>query len=124
MNLYKLLDVFFLVFHLGLVLFILTGWLWQRTRPWHFAVVLLTLASWFLLGLRFGIGYCPLTDWHFQVLRKMGETNLPGSYISYLITRYTGIIVSQMLADIVTAGAAFGALGASLKCMFFQKKST
>ncbi len=119
---YKLLDLFFLIFHLFLVMFVLTGWIWRRTRPWHFAVVLLTLGSWFLLGLRYGIGYCPLTDWHFQVLRNLGETNLPNSYISYIITRFTGTTVPQDLVDIVTAGAAFGALGASVKMMFFSKK--
>ena len=123
-NTYKILDVFFLIFHLGLVLFILTGWIWRTTRRWHLAVVLLTLASWFLLGLKHGIGYCPLTDWHFQVLKKLGETNLPSSYISYIITRFTGITVSQKLVDIVTAVAAFGALGASVKVMFFSKNKT
>lgn len=121
MNLYKLLDVFFLILHLGLVLFILTGWMWRRTRRWHLAAVLLTLASWFLLGLKYGMGYCPLTDWHFQVLRKLGETNLPNSYISYIITRFTGMSVSQKPVDIITTGAAFAALGASVTMMFFQK---
>lgn len=121
MNIYKLLDAFFLIFHLGLVLFILTGWMWRRTRRWHLAAVLLTLASWFLLGLKYGMGYCPLTDWHFQVLRKLGEANLPNSYISYIITRFTGMSVSQKLVDIITAGAAFTALGASVTMMFFQK---
>lgn len=120
---YKLLDLFFLVFHLLLVIFVLTGWIWKKTRPWHLAIVLLTLASWFILGLKYGIGYCPLTDWHFQVLRNLGETNLPSSYISYIITRFTGMTVSQRLVDIVTAGAAFGALGASLKMMFFKRRN-
>jgi len=120
MNFYKLLDLFFLVFHLILVIFVLTGWIWKRTRTLHLAIVLLTLASWFILGLKYGIGYCPLTDWHFQVLRNLGETNLPNSYISYIIARFTGMTVSHRLVDIVTAGAAFGALGASLMIMFLK----
>lgn len=123
MYLYKFLDLFFLVFHLLLVMFVLTGWIWNKTRPWHLAVVLLTLASWFILGLRYGIGYCPLTDWHFQVLRELGKTNLPNSYISYIITRFTGMEVPERLVDIVTAGAAFGALAASVKMMFFRKRA-
>ena len=123
MYLYKFLDLFFLVFHLLLVMFVLTGWIWNKTRPWHLAVVLLTLASWFILGLRYGIGYCPLTDWHFQVLRELGKPNLPSSYISYIITRFTGMEVPERLVDIVTAGAAFGALAASVKMMFFRKRA-
>lgn len=123
MYLYKFLDLFFLVFHLLLVMFVLTGWIWNKTRPWHLAVVLLTLASWFILGLRYGIGYCPLTDWHFQVLRELGKTNLPSSYISYIISRFTGMAVPEKLVDIITAGAALGALAASLKIMFLRKRT-
>ena len=58
-----------------------------------YGTVTLTLTgiSWFGLGLFYGIGYCPLTDWHFNILEKMGKTDLPDSYISYLLMRFTGI---------------------------------
>ncbi len=121
MHLYKLLDYFFLVFHLLLVLFVLTGWIWRRTRPWHLAAVLLTLASWFILGIKYGIGYCPLTDWHFQVLRNLGETNLPNSYISYIILRFLGLEVAQNTVDIITVLAAIFALIASLTSKYYHK---
>ncbi len=112
---YKFLDVFLLVFHLALVVFVLFGWIWRKTRPWNLAVILLTLASWFLLGLFYGIGYCPLTDWHWQVLRKLGETGMPPSYISYLVQRITGFTPAQNLVDAITLLGALAALAASLK---------
>ena len=112
--LYKFLDIFLLVFHLALVVFVLLGWVWRKTRPWNLAVILLTLASWFILGLFYGIGYCPLTDWHWQVLRQLGETGMPTSYISYLVQRFTGFTPAQDLVDALTLLGALAALAASL----------
>lgn len=111
---YKVLDIFFLVFHLLLVLFVLFGWIWRKTRRWNLIVILLTLVSWFLLGLKYGIGYCPLTDWHWQVLHKMGETGMPTSYISYLVLRFTGYTPPQTMVDAITLLGAVAALIASL----------
>lgn len=111
---YKSLDIFFLFFHLMLVLFVLFGWVWRKARPWNLVVILLTLASWFLLGLKYGIGYCPLTDWHFQVLRKMGETGMPSSYISYVVLRFTSYLPSQTLVDVLTLLGALAALVVSV----------
>ena len=125
MMLYNFLDVFLLVFHLVLVVFVLFGWIWRKTRPWNLAVILLTLASWFILGLFYGIGYCPLTDWHWQVLRKLGETGMPTSYISYLVKRFTGFTPAQDLVDAITLLGALAALAVSLTLNIrdFKKKA-
>lgn len=98
----QFIDVFFVVFHSALILFNLFGWIVPRLRKAHLACVLLTGGSWFILGLFYGIGYCPLTDWHWQVLRKMGETGLPASYVQYILERITGISVSARTADLAT----------------------
>jgi len=87
----KLLDFFFIVFHSLLILFNLFGWVFRKTRVLNLVTLTLTGISWFGLGLFYGIGYCPLTDWHFNILEKMGKTDLPDSYISYLLMRFTGI---------------------------------
>ncbi len=87
----KLLDFFFIVFHSLLILFNLFGWIFRKTRVLNLVTLTLTGISWFGLGLFYGIGYCPLTDWHFNILEKMGKTDLPDSYISYLLMRFTGI---------------------------------
>ena len=61
------LDVLLTVFHLTLTLFNLTGWILKKTRKLHLVVLMVTAASWFVLGIWYGWGYCPLTDWHWQV---------------------------------------------------------
>lgn len=110
----RILDVFFTLFHTCLVLFILGGWIWKKTRRLNLAVILLTALSWLVLGIFYGLGYCPLTDWHFNVLEKLGYEQLPTSYISFLIIRLTGFRPDQELVDVVTAGGLIFALCASL----------
>jgi len=90
-HLLTILDGFFLVFHGTWVLFILTGWIHRRTRIAHLAVCAATALSWVGLGIFYGFGYCPFTEWHWQVLHAQGETGLPRSYLVYLLQRFAGI---------------------------------
>jgi hypothetical protein len=100
---WHILDIFFVIFHTSLVLFNLFGWIWKRTRLLNLFLLALTGASWLFLGLIVGtLGYCPLTDWHFRVLSRMGETNIPDSYIKYLADRITGLDFNSILVDKVT----------------------
>ncbi len=101
---YGMLDVGFIVFHTGWILFNLFGWIWKRTRPWNLATLLLTAFSWLVLGIWYGFGYCPCTDWHWQIRREMGYTDMPNSYIKFLIELLTGIDLSAALVDTATAG--------------------
>ena len=103
----KLLDFFFILFHTCLVFFNLFGWICRKTRVWNLITLLLTGGSWFILGIFYGIGYCPFTDWHFRVLEKMGETNLPASYIEYIVERFLPVDVNPQLVDIFTVGSVF-----------------
>lgn len=103
----RLADVFFVLFHSALVIFNTTGYLIPRLRRANLAALALTALSWFGLGLFYGIGYCPLTDWHWQILIAAGETDLPRSYIQYLIQRLFGIPLDARLVDI-GVGVAFG----------------
>jgi hypothetical protein len=98
----KFLDIFFTAFHSLLVLFNMFGWIWKKTRRLNLICLVLTGASWLVLGIFYGLGYCPLTDWHFSILRKLGHTDLPDSYLSFLFTRLTGLHLSQDLVDAVT----------------------
>lgn len=118
----ELLDIFFIVFHTALTLFNLFGWIWRRTRKFNLIILLLTGSSWFVLGIFYGIGYCPLTDWHFQILRKLGETGLPYSYLKYLFDRITGLDISSSLVEITTLLLFLLALLASVYFNFFRKK--
>lgn len=120
-DLLRFIDYFFLVFHSGLILFNLFGWLWKPLRKWHLAVISLTFASWGILGIWYGWGYCPLTDWHWDVLYLLGETDLPYSYISYLLRRLLSVELPDSWVDMMTLMLALLALTASLKVNFFTK---
>ncbi len=106
MIIYHILDWFFTVFHTLLIFFNLLGWIWKPLRKLNLATLLLTFGSWLILGIFYGIGYCPFTDWHWSVLRELGETGLPHSYPRYLINRVTGINLAPLTVDIITATSA------------------
>lgn len=114
-------DYFFLVFHTGLIVFNLTGWIWRPLRKWHLACIVLTFASWLLLGIWYGLGYCPLTDWHWDILRQQGIRGLPDSYVGYLLERLLGLSMKAELVDGFTVGFAVLALALSIKVNFFTK---
>ena len=98
----KLIDLFFTCFHTALILFNLFGWLYPATRKWNLITLILTGASWLGLGFFYGFGYCPLTDWHFRILEKMGHENLPASYIAYLLQRILGVPARDSMVDMLT----------------------
>lgn len=106
MWIYRALDVFFFMFHTGLVFFLVFGWAPRRTRPAHLAVVALTALSWFGLGLWFGIGYCPCTDWHWRVRAALGDADLPRSYLKFVLDTLTGLNADARMVD-WTAFAVF-----------------
>ncbi|CAG35922.1 DUF2784 domain-containing protein [Desulfotalea psychrophila] len=95
------LDYFFIIFHGGLVIFNLTGWAWRRTRRIHLLTIGLTVLSWFGIGIFYGWGYCPCTDWHWQVKHELGATHLPNSYVKYYVDRLTGLSWDSLLVDAV-----------------------
>ncbi|MFQ5571955.1 MAG: DUF2784 domain-containing protein [Rhodothermales bacterium] len=108
------LDVFFLLFHTGLILFNLTGWIWKKTRRLHLVVLTLTCLSWFGLGAFYGFGYCPCTDWHWRVKRALGETDLPASYVKYYLDGITGLDWEPLLVDLSVLVLGLAALGMSV----------
>jgi hypothetical protein len=111
---YAFLDKFFFIFHALLILFSLFGWIWKKTRRANLIVLALIAGSWFVLGLWYGIGYCPCTDWHWQVRTKLGHYDMPDSYVKFLIGTITGLDLSAQLVDILTLTFYVLALGASL----------
>ncbi|MBU45405.1 MAG: hypothetical protein CMN76_19490 [Spirochaetaceae bacterium] len=101
------LHYFFQVFHIALILFNLFGWIHRATLRYNLVTLLLTAASWILLAPFYGLGYCPLTDWHYQVLWKLGHFDLPRSYIAYLVESVSGWRPPADLTDLFT-GLLFG----------------
>ena len=111
--LYRGLDVFFFAFHSGLIVFNLLGWAWKKTRRANLVLLLLTVFSWFVLGIWYGFGYCPCTDWHWEVRARLGHTETSPSYLVFLIRALTGAEVEKSLVDVFAVGFLFSALAAS-----------
>lgn len=110
----KLGDSFFFVFHIGLILFNLFGWMVKSLRKWNLLTLGLTAFSWVVLGAFYGFGYCFLTDWHWQIRDELGYPNPFNSYIRFLITTLFSIIVSEKTVDILTGALFFAALVMSI----------
>jgi hypothetical protein len=110
---YIILDYFFVLFHGGLVFFNLTGWAWKKTRRLHLVVIVGTIFSWFGLGIFFGWGFCPSTEWHWQVKYRLGESNLPNSYIKYYMDKITGVQWDPLVVDTATLILGLSALALS-----------
>jgi hypothetical protein len=108
------LDIAFVVFHTALVLFNIVGWALRPLRRANLIALALTGASWFGLGIFYGFGYCPFTDWHWMVLRRLGETDLPRSYIQYLLIRLLGLRLEAGLVDGLVLAGFLAALALSI----------
>ena len=106
----QLLNIVIGVFHVLLIVACLIGWISPRTRKAHLILIAVVMGCWFLLGIQYGIGYCPLTDWHWQVKEKLGEESLPNSFIKYLWDHIFATPISPKAADILTFGAFFVSL--------------
>lgn len=102
--LYDLLDKFFFGFHTLFIAFNLSGWIWKKTRRLNLLLLLATGFSWGVLGIWYGFGYCPSTDWHWQVRLKLGIFDMPASYTKFLIDTLTGLNVDARLVDGLTLG--------------------
>jgi hypothetical protein len=107
---YELLDIGFFLFHSGIILFNLFGWIWEQTRPWNLALLLLTAFSWFGLGIWYGWGYCPSTHWHWLVRRELEYAEMPNSYIKFMIDTIFGTNLDAVLVDATTVILFLGAL--------------
>jgi len=120
------LNIFFFVFHTCTILFIVFGWIWNKTRLANLILIVLTAFSWFFLGIWYGFGYCPCTDWHWQVRMKLGLYDSSTSYLEFLVEELTGLDVSRGLVDIFAVAFLVAALSLSivLNVRDLKKKKT
>src|SRR5688572_12900083 len=102
--------------------FNLFGWIWRKTRRLHLIFAGVTLASWFILGIWYGMGYCPITEWQWNLKEQLGETNLPASFVEYHFEKISGRDVSSGFVDAITLGSFLVAIAFSLYFNFRKKK--
>jgi hypothetical protein len=98
-----ILNIGFFALHTLWIGFNCVGWIWRQTRPWHLVTVGLTALSWFGLGIWYGWGYCPCTDWHWRVRARLGHVD-PASYTQLLLREVIGVDLAADHADALTAG--------------------
>lgn len=109
---YVVLDYVFLWFHTLLIVLNLFGWIFVKTRKLQRIALVLTLFSWFVLGLVYGWGYCVLTDWHWNVLAELDRVPSQSVYVAYLLDRLLDVQISRRTSDVVTViGLLFGIAG-------------
>lgn len=107
----KLLDILLTFFHLAIIVFNLFGWIPKATRRANLFCILLIAASWFILGIWYGTGYCPVTEWQWNVKEKLGEQHLPSNFVEYIAERLTGTdFSSQLVSNVIAISFAAAAL--------------
>ena len=111
---YIILDKFFFIFHTVIICFNLLGWAWKRTRLANLITLFSTLFSWSVLGIWFGFGYCPSTEWHWKVRARLGYNDMSSSYIKFLVDSVTGLDVRAQLINICAVVLLAMALTASV----------
>src|ERR671913_1553040 len=110
----QVLDISFFAFHTAWIAFNCLGWIWRRTRPWQLVTVSLTALSWFGLGIWYGWGYCPCTDWHWQVRARLGHHD-PPSYIQLMIHELFRVDLSPSAADALALVTLTAVAGISIR---------
>ena len=95
-----LLSMLLHVLHLAVIGLNMLGWMCARTRKLSLAIQCITIACWAGFGIAKGWwGFCPLTYWHWQVLRELGAGELPSNYISYIALYWFNIPLSHDFAS-------------------------
>lgn len=117
------LDYFYTLIHLLIIGFNLFAWAFPATRRLHLYGVAITLGCWLILGIWYGIGYCPITDWQWQVKERLGEHDLPNSFDKYYADRLTGYDFDPGIIDALTLGLFLISISISLYLNFFKKNT-
>ena len=119
----QFLDIFFYVIHIAIILFCLFGWIHCQSRRAHLAFIGIIFACWFGLAPWYGWGYCPLTDWHWNIKQQLGVEGLPWSFIKHLWDSVFPHPISAHIADSLTIAGFILAIFLSVYLNFFNRQS-
>lgn len=61
--------------------------MWPEWRLFHLAWIIMTLGSWYILGVWMGAGYCPVTDLHWTIKESLGGGRPMCDYIYYCLAK-------------------------------------
>lgn len=116
-----LLDILLTILHIAIIGFNLFAWIWPKTRRLHILVAGLTVFCWLVPGIWLGFGYCPLTDWQWQVKRQLGQHDLPPSFITWGLLQLTGHRFPDGLVNFATAATFTTAVLLSVYVNYFRE---
>jgi hypothetical protein len=123
----NILDITFEIAHLSIILIIVFGWCFKKTRRLSLIIIFITSVSWFGFGWFYGLGYCFLTDYHFQIKRALGEFNLPASYIKYIVDQVFSVNSDIAFIDNLTMVlfiiSSFLSVTLNFKDLFFKRNN-
>ncbi len=118
-------DISLYVIHLSIIVYSLIGWAWRRGRRAHLIFLGVIFACWFGIGLAlgYGIGYCPLTHWHWLVKIELGASygDLPVSFIKHVWDAALPWSISAKAADILTFAAFFTSVAITVYVNFIKR---
>jgi len=117
----QIIDYFFILFHSVLILFNVLGWIVPKWRLANLISLSITAFSWFVLGIWYGIGYCPFTDWHWKVRQLLGYNDSSNSYVHFLVLKITGANLPENWVDTATVLVFFAAFIISI-CFALKKR--
>lgn len=104
--------------HIFVIGFSVTGWIFPATRLANLVLILMILASWYVLGPLLGkpsaYGYCLITDLQWRLRRRLGFDVPSWGYMKFLIDAITKRQVDEGLIDRMTALALFMSLFATI----------
>ncbi len=112
---YNTLDVFFNFIHIIIILINCFGWAFKETLKLNIILLLITMLSWTILGIFFGLGFCFLTNLHFSLLGELKSTNIPFSYLDYLLIENFNLKVSSQTISLLSIVVVFSSLTISIK---------
>jgi hypothetical protein len=115
------LDGSLTLLHIIIIAFNLFGWIFPVTRKAQFICIVLTAFCWFILGIWFGFGYCPITDWQWNIKEQLGEINLPASFITYYMNKIMRMHFSDSFINLLTLIFFLLAAMASIYFNFLKK---
>ena len=110
----QLADYLLFGLHIVVIVINLFGWIFRKTRRIQLITILATTFSWIVMGIWYGWGYCFLTDWEWDIKMKLGESDLPYSFVQYLSNNILGMDLTSSFVDSITLIAFLVALVAGI----------
>jgi len=111
-------DRILYLFHICFMLAIVLGWIPQATRMFNWYLIVITLVSWFGLGLVFGFGFCLITDIQSRIRQRLVTGGSMPSFVKDVLERVTGRELNPLYVEVITQLVFYFSVAASFYANF------